>query len=410
MKEFSTIGRTLLRNKTAVALTVFQVALAVAVLINSYASIDGYREIVADDMGIAQDQLITVSISMVDAPESLDRESISSFYSGRVLENLDTINTTSGVRAASLVDSFPMSDAAPVRRVRLSEDDEASTLITMYTADHDYLKTLGARLFSGRDFRRDDAAWAIDGNLESRSPFITISQQLADTLFPDEEAVGKQVYIGETQLTISGVVERLPGLHPLWNNAELSAVVPARMATEQMRVLVRADAASMDATISALEERLSHSTGTTQIVDVRSLHDLKRRTLSTASSTLKILGFVSAFLLLVTALGTYGQTAFMVTKRTKETGIKRAIGATRGDVISYYLVENSVITGIGLALGLILAYLLNVMLVYGLGATKIDAAIIIPGIVFMWILGLISSLLPAWRASRIAPAAATRMA
>jgi putative ABC transport system permease protein len=145
-----------------------------------------------------------------------------------------------------------------------------------------------------------------------------------------------------------------------------------------------------------------------EFYSITPLSELKSATLATASATLKILGFITVLLLIVSALGIYGQTSFNIARKAKETGIKRALGATKFDILSYYLLQNWLVTSFGILLGLILATLLNYVLIQGLGATQINLTFILPSILFLWIVGLMATYFPARRASNISPVQATR--
>jgi putative ABC transport system permease protein len=123
---------------------------------------------------------------------------------------------------------------------------------------------------------------------------------------------------------------------------------------------------------------------------------------------IKMLSAVSALLLVITSLGIVGLTAFSVTQRTRQIGTRRALGATKGDIVRYFLVENWIITGIGLVLGTGLTYGLNVALTHIAEAPKLDLALLAGGMLLLWATGIVAALVPALRATNVAPEIATR--
>ena len=103
-----------------------------------------------------------------------------------------------------------------------------------------------------------------------------------------------------------------------------------------------------------------------------------------------------------------GVTAFSVTERRKQIGTRRALGATKGAVLRYFLLENWIVTNAGLILGVAVAYGLNVLLVTKTSGAKLDWRLVIASIVLIWLQGIIATLIPAMRATRFSPVIATR--
>ena len=120
------------------------------------------------------------------------------------------------------------------------------------------------------------------------------------------------------------------------------------------------------------------------------------------------LNAVMGLLLLVTALGIVGLTSFSVAERRRQIGTRRALGATRRDVVRYFLLENWLVTTCGAVLGVGLALALNVGLLNVVEGSRIGWQVLAAGVVLLWAIGLGSALGPALRASQVAPAIATR--
>ena len=113
-------------------------------------------------------------------------------------------------------------------------------------------------------------------------------------------------------------------------------------------------------------------------------------------------------LLFITSLGIVGLTVFSVAERTRQIGTRRALGAQRGDILRYFLLENWIVTTLGLALGVLLAFGLNVALVSRVSGPKMQPGLVAAGVLLLWIAGLAATFLPALRGARVAPAIATR--
>lgn len=409
MNELPVLLRALLRNRSSALLTVFQVALTLAVLVNVFAASDGYRAAIAQPMGVPEAELITISNEWFEAEGRAPADQTDSFHRDRILRDLELLKQIPGVREATATNGFPLSDAAPVRAIRLDRDSETTISGTFYLGDRVYLQTMGLELIAGRDFSDAEVQWSSDPNLSDGAPVVIVAQALAEKLFPDGNALNQQILVGDRLLTIIGVVKRLPGLHPLWSNVELSVVVPGVRAQPLSRYVLRVEPSQLDDVALTAEQKL-YEANPESMITVEALTDVKKRTLSVAMSTVTVLSTVCILLLLVTALGCYGQTTFTVTKRVREIGVRRAIGSSKTQVVTNFLIENWLMTTAGIVVGILLTYMLNIVLVQGLGAAKVDFAMIAPGVVFLWLLGLLAALLPALRASQVPPALATRSA
>ncbi len=121
-----------------------------------------------------------------------------------------------------------------------------------------------------------------------------------------------------------------------------------------------------------------------------------------------LLAGVSVALLVITALGVVGLASFWVQQRTRQIGVRRALGATRGDILRYFQLENFILATAGIALGMALAYAINLWLMHSYQVARLPAGYLPVGAVLLWMLGQLAVLGPALRAAMIPPAIATR--
>jgi putative ABC transport system permease protein len=121
-----------------------------------------------------------------------------------------------------------------------------------------------------------------------------------------------------------------------------------------------------------------------------------------------LLGGVSIALLVITALGVVGLASFWVQQRTRQIGVRRALGATRGDILRYFQTENFILATAGIVIGMGLAYALNLELMHKYQVARLPAMFLPIGALVLWALGQIAVLGPALRAAQIPPAIATR--
>jgi putative ABC transport system permease protein len=121
-----------------------------------------------------------------------------------------------------------------------------------------------------------------------------------------------------------------------------------------------------------------------------------------------VLGSICVVLLIITGAGIVGLTSFWVSQRRKQIGVRRALGATRGDILSYFLTENFLISLIGVLIGTMLAICLSEWLVMRFEMQRLSILYLLMGSVVLLLLGQAATLSPALRASRISPVDATR--
>jgi putative ABC transport system permease protein len=117
---------------------------------------------------------------------------------------------------------------------------------------------------------------------------------------------------------------------------------------------------------------------------------------------------ISIALLIVTALGIVGLASFWVQQRTRQIGVRRALGATRNDIVRYFQTENFILASLGIVIGMALAYAINLVLMSKYQVARLPAEYLPIGAALLWLLGQVAVLGPALRASLIPPAIATR--
>jgi putative ABC transport system permease protein len=174
-----------------------------------------------------------------------------------------------------------------------------------------------------------------------------------------------------------------------------------------MSYLVRAAPGERDRLIAELERPLLDNDDR-RVVQVRPFLEIKATGYAVDRFLAGLLATIIALLLFVTALGVFGMTSFSVTQRTKEVGTRRALGASRVEVVRQFLVESAILGAVGSALGLVGAVALNGLLVGEMDATPLSPALAVAGLAVLWGLGFAATILPALRAARLEPAIATR--
>ena len=403
--EFGPILRALFYNKSRFWLITAEVALTLAIVANCVNILVDLRGKYLAPTGIDEENLIIIRSSGW-SPEFEDEAFVEQLQS----EDLRRLRAFPGVVDTASYHQIPLSGGGSSTGRKAFGSELDSETIAFYLVSEHAVNAVGSNIVEGRAFEQADLDYEKDENGDVLHRSVILSQAAADILFPDGNAVGQMIQNDEGQITnsIVGIVDRLPCPWPGWDKCERTMLLPGRFGRDwPQRYIVRTEPGAVDAVYTEIEEMmLAAEPG--RIVRVETMKENKRDTYEVSLAMIKILSSVIGLLILVTSLGIIGLTSFSVTQRTRQIGTRRALGASRQDILRYFLVENWVITGIGLALGVALALGLNYALVSIAEVPKMSWVILGAGALLLWISGILAALAPALRATRVAPEIATR--
>jgi putative ABC transport system permease protein len=403
MKDIGPNFRALTRNKLGAMLIALQIALTLAIVTNAAYIISERAENIARPSGLDEANTALFITNLFDS--NVDQRQL-------YRDDLDAIRSIPGVLAASPAQSIPISGSGWGEDLYNDPEMPSNESINFgnFMVDEHGLETFGLELVAGRNFRPEEVKVRSFDDMDLPDNLI-VSQALADELFPDGDALDKTVWDepnGERPMRIIGIYDHMQNAWPTSSNVNNTALLPSiAMFGGQMMYVVRSEPGQLQTVMTAVEEYLAGNRS--RIVDiVRSYEEQKRRTYSGDIAMVKLLSVVIATLAGVTGLGIVGLAWFSVTQRQKQIGTRRALGATRKDIISYFMVENWLITTAGLAIGLVGTLALNWFLDTQYEVGRVPLWYLPLGVVALWTLGLVAVLLPARRAANIPPALATR--
>jgi putative ABC transport system permease protein len=240
-------------------------------------------------------------------------------------------------------------------------------------------------------------------------PEVVLTKVVAEELFPGKSAVGQTIYDGLGQpAKVVGVVKLMHGAWPSWEKLDHVILHPQIPDPQMARYLVRAEPGERDRLMRVAEERLNASRTDRIITKTRTLEEIAAGSYADDRAMAIYLAVVIALLIGIGALGIVGLAAFNVATRTKQIGTRRAVGARRGDIVRYFLVENWLVTTVGILTGCVLALLLGYWLSTAFELPRLKLYYLVAGVIALWAVGLVAALVPARRAARVSPAVATR--
>jgi len=389
------------RGRTRRLLVTAELALALMLLAGSGLMLRSFSAVLATDPGFVPERVATLQMT-------LDRTSYprSGVRLAMLQRLLDRLLGVPGIEAAGVINDLPMSG---VGGISIQVEPEEGSLKEPWRAarylkaDAGYFRTMGIQLLQGRLMTASD---------DSLAPAVmVVSARMAREVWPGQNPLGKRIKLLDPDTvgwrSVIGVVSDV-------------REKPDEDARWQMYYPITEDSPSLVAVVvrGTLPERemLSTLRNAVQAVDpsqpiyaVRTLAELRHESLTTRRSNTALITAFGALALLLAVVGVYGVVAYGVTLRTREMGIRAALGAGRADLVRLVLGEGMWVAVIGVGIGLIGTFTLSRLLqslLYGVGAS--DPVAIAGAALVLLVPAIGATLIPARRAASLDPAAVMR--
>ena len=403
--EIGPIWRAMLRNKAGFVLIALQVAVTLTIMVNAFGIIQERAGNIARPSGLDEENTFAFASVLFTDYEREQRMAL-------IDEDLDLIRNTPGVVNAVASNSFPLRQGGWSMSLALEPGNQTPESVgsAIYFVDEHGMETFDLELIDGENFAPEQVAWSIEDD-NSWPAYGIISEALGMEMWPDDDGsyVGKTLYINDNDpVQVVGVIRALQAPWPNWTGVERSMLVPQRRPSEYVRYIVRAEPGMRDELMPLIEARLAASNKDRIIRDMTTMEETRKLAYVGDSALIKIMSFIVLLLTIITALGIVGLASFNVSRRTRQIGIRRALGATKPAIVRYFMIENSIVSGIGLALGSALAIGLNIVMVEAFSLEPLAWYVIPAGVVALWAVGQLAVAGPARRASNIDPAISTR--
>ena len=405
--ELRPILSTLRRHKTAAALIVLEIALSCAIICNALFLITGRLDRMQRPTGMAENELVRVQVTGIGTDDNA---------AALTRSDLAVLRALPGVKSASVVNQLVFDGSSWNSGVNLSPEQTHITLSsTIYMGDIALPETMGLKLVAGRFFNPDEMLdWSVVNapGYEATIASAIITSDMAEKLWPGQNAIGKTLYSwGDEGTRVVGVVDRLARPNDQGGPTAYyySMILPIDADyTVGGRYLLRTDPSRRAEVLAAAADALQRNGPRRIILEQDTLEDTRAEYYRQDRAMAWMLVMVSVLLLVVTALGIVGLASFWVQQRTKQIGVRRALGATRGQILRYFQVENFVLATAGIVIGMLLAFGLNQLMMSKAELPRLPAIYLPVGALVLWLLGQVSVLGPARRAAAVPPAVATR--
>jgi putative ABC transport system permease protein len=403
------------RQRARAILVIAQVALAVLLLAAAGLTLKSFWRSQQVPLGFNPRGVLTMSIALppsrYDSPEKIVR-----FYDQLV----EKVRRLPGVSAAAICNNEPFDHHEWDSSFHITgtppDPHGQEPISEMAIVSPDYFRALGMAMLRGRDFGPEDVS--------GRSGTVVIDELAAQKFFPGADPIGKQiddpVTITDTNqngvpLTIIGIVphtrNNAPGENDDPRNLPMMYFSASQFPNVEQNLLVRAkEELNPHSLVSPIKDQIAALDSDQAVSDIATMEENIDDSLASRRLTMTLLGVFAGLALILASIGLYGVMALIVTQRTREMGIRFALGASRGDVLRLVLGQGAVLVGIGLTAGLLGAFVASGALRSVLyDVAPLDPAALISALLTLSLVALIACFLPARRASLVDPIEALRM-
>ena len=388
-------------------LVVAQVALAVVLLAGAGLLVRSFWVARYEPLGFRPEGVLTANLSLPNSRYD-SAEKRAAFFAAL----LDQVRALPGVSAAALGDTVPFSGGQSDGGFHITgtppnpvgKDPESK----MGAVSPGYFAAMGIPLLRGRDFGPQDAL--------KQPASILIDDFFARRYFPGQNPVGQHIDSGEDgqpPRTIIGVVPHVrmaaPGEQSIMENMVQMYFCTAQMPSSAMSLVARSSAGKPMDLIGSVRHTVQSLDPDLPLSQVRTLEETVSDDFVAQRSTATLLGTFAGVALLLASIGLYGVMALSVTQRTRELGIRMALGSPRAAVLRLVMGQGATLVGVGLAVGLAAALVTGRLLSSALyNVSGADPLTLVTVSLVLGTAALLACLFPARRAARIDPMAALR--
>jgi putative ABC transport system permease protein len=386
-------------------LIVGQVAFVSVLLITAGLLTKTFQALENEPLGFNANNLLMIGLKL-PAMKYHDPARQTAFYQ----QLLEKVEALPGVTTAAIDDDVPFSGFRATGNFTVSGQPEPrlgeEPIAEMHCVSPDYFKTMGIPILRGRIFGRDDVL--------GKLLVIVIDEYLARTFFPNQDPIGQQLSqegLDKTkvQYTIVGVVPSVrhgePGIAPkvpqiYWpadQSPSLQETLLVRTAGDPLALLP-----AIRAAVHAIDPQLP-------VFATRTMDEAIAASIATPRSSATLVGGFSILALFLAAIGLYGVLAYSVTRRTREIGIRIALGSPRAKICGLVVRQGMIMVALGIMAGVIISFACGPLVrhfVYGV--TPHDPAMIVGVASLLVVIAILACWLPARRAMNVDPIVALR--
>ncbi|HSL21050.1 MAG TPA: ABC transporter permease [Vicinamibacterales bacterium] len=386
---------------TRAALVVAETALALVLLVGAGLLIKSFARLQNVDPGFSRENVLTARLALPEVRYP-DAKARGAFW----LRLLEKVRAVPGVTAAGLASNVPFSGNVSSGSYAIvgytPAPNEARPHARQEVVGGDYFRALQIPLVAGRFFT--------DGDTAESAPVVVVDKFLVDRYFKGKDPIGQQIQRGRIQtiVGVAGTINSIDLGEPVTKERIYQPVTQSPRPAMSLMVKTGVDPQSILPQVRAAVASIDPEQ---PIADVRTMDQWVARSLETRRAPMVLIALFGAVALVLSAIGIYGVLAFGLAQRTREFGIRQALGADRGSILSLVLLQGLRTAGLGLIIGLAAAFALTrylESLLFGVQTRDVPVFTIVT--LLLLAVALLACYVPALRATRIDPIEALREA
>jgi putative ABC transport system permease protein len=393
------------RQRLRSTLVVAEVALTLTLLVGAGLLVQSFRRVLEVDPGFTPNNLLTMQVSVSNP----DGQQIANFFE-RLQQN---VRNLPGIKSVAVSNGLPLGTVNhPTFLIEgrpMPENNKPNG--QRYTVSPDYFQTMGIALIKGRLFTAEDT--------RDSQQVIVIDEALAQKYFPNEDPIGKRLKHGPTtpSLEIVGVVRHVEpysldgqssDVAQFYTNFNQTSLQLLPGGVRRINVLVRTEAEPLSL-VSAVRAQIAVLNKDQAVFNVRTMEQAVTQSIAPRRFSMLLLTVFALVALALASLGIYGLLSYAVAQRTREIGVRMALGAQSGDVVKLVMGQGMKHALIGVAIGLVASLALTrtmKTLLFGVSAT--DPITFAAIALLLTVVALLACWIPARRATKVDPLIALR--
>jgi putative ABC transport system permease protein len=391
----------LLRNSAGALLVAIQIALTLAIVVNAVFVTSERLTKMGRPSGLDDQNQFAVPVTGFE--KNFD-------FFAMVRADLGVLRDLPGVVDAIPINQIPLSGGgSSTQFYSLPDKKGENSPVAYYNTDEHAVAALGVKLAAGKSFAATDVQYQKE-QTQGFPGVAVVTRAFAEALFPKTDTlVGKTFYDDQSKpIVIVGVMEQMHGAWVGWDKIDRVMLSPLVGPGPGVRYLVRAEAGKRDAVMTAVEAALRKRDPNRVVGKLRSVQNFKQASYASDSLTAVTLSVVTGLVLIFSALGIFGLATFNVNTRTRQIGTRRAVGARKRDIVSYFMAENWMVTSVGVLVGCVMALAVGFWLSNQYQLPRLNLYFLVAGVAGLWAIGQLAAWQPALRAAKVSPAMATR--
>jgi putative ABC transport system permease protein len=385
------------------SLVVAEMVFALALLVGAGLLIRSFMRVLDTKPGFESRNLLTMMIPASSAKKYSDTAQVRAFYG----EAIKRVEALPGVEAAGVVSNLPFGGNMDMYGFHVEEKPMANPAeapsAERYGASPEYLRAMGILMLRGRGFTEQDNA---------NAPLVAlINRTAAQRIWPNEDPLGKRIRLGGIDNPLRSIVGVVGDVnhYDLETAPGLQAYVPHTQWTDSYMLLVVRTTTDPATLTGPIRQTIHALDPDVPLHNVATMRQLVSASVAQRRFTLLLIAVFAAVALLMAAIGLYGVMAYSVAQRTREIGIRVALGAQGADVVRLVVGRGLRLVTLGVALGLAGAFALTRLmksLLYDIGAT--DPLTFASVAALVALIALLACYIPARRATKVDPMVALR--